>query len=102
VHKTVFLLYENDNKIDINKTKEELKLAYHLRSDITHGNFENITKTMKKLHKFYDLNENCRGIDYDSLESSIYYLNASISKYVRIILKNYLRHETKLEIIKEV
>lgn len=102
IHKTVFLLYENDNKIDITKTTEELKLAYRLRSDITHGNFESINKTMEKLHKFYGLNSDGIGIDYDSLESSVDYLNHKICEYVRIILKIYLICEAKLDIIKLV
>lgn len=102
IHKTTFLLYENDNTINLQKTKDELKLAYQLRSDITHGNFENMNTTLKKLHKFYNLNENGQGIDYDSLESSVSYLNESITKYVKVILKVYLIDETKLEIIKAV
>lgn len=102
IHKTVFLLYENNNEIDITKTTEELKLAYRLRSDITHGNFESINKTMEKLHKFYGLNSDGFGIDYDSLESSVGYLNHKICEYVRIILKIYLTCETKLDIIKLV
>lgn len=102
IHKTVFLLYENDNKIDIKKTTEELKLAYQLRSDITHGNFESINKTMEKLHKFYGLNKDGVGIDYQSLESSVNYLNHRVCEYVRIILKIYLNCEAKLDIIKKV
>ena len=102
INKTTFLLYENDNFIDVKKVREELKLAYRVRSDITHGNFEDMTKTLKKLHKFYGLNENGEGIEYSSIDSSINYLNYNMSKYVKVVLYSYLTSETKLEILKEV
>lgn len=96
IHKTAFLLYENDSKIDVKNVTEELKLAYKLRSEITHGDFESIKKTLQRLHEFYGLSKE------DSLDFSVDYLNHNLCEYVRIILMIYVRDEKKLNIIKNV
>ncbi len=82
--KASILIYKNDKGNDIELIKKRLKLIYQQRSNIAHGNFEEINKITRKegLHDYFE-----------SLVVDLY-------AYVRAILEVYLSDIKYVEFIK--
>lgn len=99
VSKILYLLYENNSNINVFDLKQELKYAYSIRSDIAHGNFENIDKTIQKLYELYGFNNNESSY---SLSYTLENLNLNLTYYVKVLLFLYLNDSKKLELMKNI
>lgn len=123
-NKILLLLYLDNpyNKKDY--LKKELSLIYDLRSDIAHGNFDNISNTLEKIRKLY-LENNLIGSD-EERETYAKYLKSKntnlyaedvwfledfniystiikhLKKYIKIILNKYVDDIAFFDILKEI
>ena len=81
-NKILLLLYLDNpgNKKDY--LKKELSLIYDLRSDIAHGNFDNISDTLEKIRKLY-LDNNLIGSDEQRETYAKYLKNKNIKLYAK-------------------
>ena len=103
VRKLKYVLYENDNKINLEVLTKELKLSYQIRSDIAHGNFgKKVEKSIDELFEMYGYDKNGTGIDYIDSESMIEFLNINLNKYSQIILNMYLKNPIGLDLLKDL
>ena len=103
VKKLKYIIYKNNNQIDLNRLEKELKFAYSIRSDIAHGNFgKSSSKNLKELLRFYNIKQDEDGIDYIGPEEGISNLNENLIKYTKILLEMYLRNPQELELIKDL
>jgi len=76
VLKTSILVHEENQNINLNDTKNKLKTIYNQRSNIAHGNFEEIDKFENKIKK--------EGKYFDDLITNAYYFSKiAIIKYIR-------------------
>ena len=123
-NKILLLLYLDNpgNKKDY--LKKELSLIYDLRSDIAHGNFDNISDTLEKIRKLY-LDNNLIGSDEQRETYAKYLKNKNIKlyaedvcfledfyiystiikhlkKYIKIILNKYVNDMDFFDILKEI
>lgn len=123
-NKILLLLYLDNpgNKKDY--LKKELSLIYDLRSDIAHGNFDNISDTLEKIRKLY-LDNNLIGSDEQRETYAKYLKNKNIKlyaedvcfledfyiystiikhlkKYIKIILNKYVTDMDFFDILKEI
>lgn len=102
VRKLKYLLYKNNESIDLEKLEKELKLSYKIRSDIAHGNFgKESDENLKALHKFYNTFEDKRHY-LPNIEDGLDILNENLTKYAKIVLNMYLTNEKELELLKDL
>ena len=105
--KILLMLYLNDNTLEKDQIQKELNLIYDLRSDISHGNFENVAKLLKKFESLYQelglLYDYYKNDDGDYRPNCIYEIIIEHLKlYLKTILNNFIDDETLLEILKEL
>lgn len=100
VGKMLLILYENDNKIDSEKLKKELKFTYSIRSAIAHGDYINLEQQLNKLFNFYGLKRDGKGIDYKDNSDALIKLRDRVTDWLRVVVSLYLKDENKINIIK--
>lgn len=100
VGKMLLILYENDNKIDSEKLKKELKFTYSIRSAIAHGDYINLNQQLNKLFDFYGLKRDGKGIDYKDNSDALIKLRDRVTDWLRVVVSLYLKDENKINIIK--
>jgi len=113
-NKIATLLYISKKKLNIDNIGKELKLIYDLRSDVTHGNYEEIPKTRNRLHQHYlSADESYRvkfenakkeAIIFDKLEFTDSWVMdtvfCNIHRYIRILLLEYFKDRELFDIIR--
>lgn len=123
-NKILLLLYLDNPRNKKDYLTKELSLIYDLRSDIAHGNFDNISNTLEKIRKLY-LENNLIGSD-EERETYIKYLKNKntklyaedvwfledsniystiikhLKKYIKIILNKYIDDIDFFDILKEI
>jgi len=87
--KASILIYQNDRNRDINAVQQRLKTIYQMRSNIAHGNFNEIAKYVKNLTKKQNQQEYL-----DDLVVDLYV-------YVRAIIEEFLKDHTFVEFLKK-
>lgn len=100
-NKVALIAYLNDKSQEYEIIIKECNLIYSLRSDIAHGNFQQLDKDLKKYFNFYK--EKYGGIkgEYDSnytMDKLIY----RTLRYMTIVFKEYLNDYKLLRIVKEI
>lgn len=101
-NKILIILHINKEIKNWKEQEKLLLLIYDLRSSIAHGSFDKIKVICKKITNWrlknddiYPYNgENCNETEVLS------YINYLLRKYLRIILKHYLKDKTLFEILK--
>lgn len=123
-NKILLLLYIDDPCNKKEYLKKELSLIYDLRSDIAHGNFDNISKTLEKIRELYLDNkligsdeERKTFIKYQKKQinqlyaEDVYFLEdcniystiiKHLKKYIKIILNKYVNDIDFFDILKEI
>tara|TARA_R110002096_G_scaffold379492_1_gene573525 strand:+ start:96 stop:1295 length:1200 start_codon:yes stop_codon:yes gene_type:complete len=94
--KTSILVYQNNNKIDLDNLKLRLRDIYNQRSNIAHGNFKSLDKYLEsevKKEKLKDADID-KTIILERLVSDVY-------SYIRAILEEYIKDKKLVEYIKE-
>lgn len=101
------LVYLENPSSDLNTVRKEISLLYSLRSDIAHGNFENLTKSMQNLMKFYHENDTTikdnlsRYPKTYSNQDFIFSHSVNRTKYLlKVVLRRYFADEKFIEHIK--
>lgn len=109
INKTILILYLDNNTIDINNIKKELSHIYDIRSDISHGNFDNLSKSIDKIRKLYSDMHLLDGLDDDDYPDNkipeLFILDTiihNLKSYLKILLDKYLNDENFLTIIKDM
>jgi hypothetical protein len=87
--KTSILVYEDHPELNIYDISKRLKLIYVQRSNIAHGNFQNLEKFIKNLSKKEGQEEY-----FDDLISDLYF-------YLKSVLKKYLINPDYVNFLKE-
>lgn len=87
--KASILLYQHNKSMDLNLIKKRLKVIYEQRSNIAHGNFQQLHKYLKGLSK----KENNEEHFFDLVEE--------VYSYTRIIIEEYLKDKNFVEFLKE-
>lgn len=94
------LLYLDNNNIDFDSLEKKLKLIYSLRSNIAHGNFNQLNETILKFYEFYK-----EQIDYIDSKGDVNlyleYIIGDLYKYIRIILNRLIIDRKFLNFIKK-
>ena len=101
-NKILIILHINKEIKNWKEQEKLLLLIYDLRSSIAHGSFDKIKVICKKITNWrlknddiYPYNgENCNETE------TLFYINYLLRKYLRIILKHYLKDKTLFEILK--
>ena len=96
------VLYESLSVQHNDQIEKELKYAYSIRSDIAHGDYNDKTKQIALLAKFYDLKVANSSTSIDLESETINRLNSNLESYVKIVLQLYLNDERKLEYLKKI
>lgn len=97
------ILYLNNKNINIDAVKKELLTIYDLRSNIAHGNFNDIPSCLKKLKDCYIKIDGFE-FDFDDDYTESYLLSRaeqSLRSYLKIALNNYIDDEVLFNILKE-
>jgi hypothetical protein len=109
INKTLLILYLNNNKININHIKKELSYIYDIRSDISHGNFDDLFKVINKIRNLYtqiNLFDSLDNEDFPNNEvPELFILDTlihNLKNYLKILLDKYLNDENFLTIIKDI
>lgn len=109
INKTLLIIYLNNNDIDIVNTKKELSCIYDIRSDISHGNFDNLSKSITKIRSFYKDMHMFDDLDDDDFPDNkipeLFVLDTiirNLKDYLKIILNKYIDDENFLTIIKDM
>lgn len=109
INKTLLVLYLNNNEIDINNLKKELSHIYDIRSDISHGNFDNLSKSIDKIRNLYTNMQLLDNLDDDNYPDNkipeLFILDTiirNLKNYLKILLNNYIGDENIFTIIKDI
>lgn len=97
------ILYLNNKNINVDVVKKELLTIYDLRSNIAHGNFNDIASCLKKLKDCYIKIDGFE-FDFDEDYTESYLLSRaeqSLRGYLKIALNNYIDDEVLFNILKE-
>lgn len=84
--KTAIIVYRNDTSQNLDKLREKLKIIYTQRSNIVHGNFNEVDKFIKNRKKE-------KGYFQDLITNSYY--------FVRVVIEEYLKDPNFIEFIKK-
>lgn len=97
--KTSIVIYLYDKGQDIDVIKNKLKLIYNLRSNIAHGNFESISKTLNKMYPFYK--EQIEYIDAkDDYEIYLEIIVCELYKFIKILILSFLNDTEFIDFLK--
>ena len=102
VNKLRFILYSRKSIDDIDFLTKELKLAYSVRSDIAHGNFDSIDNSLSKLYKLYGYDKEESFFGPYAIEDALEALNSHLIQYIRELLFYYIEDENGLSMIKDI
>lgn len=109
INKTLLILYLDNNKINITDIKKELSYIYNIRSDIAHGNFNDLFKEINKIRNLYTemhLFDSLDSEDFPDNEIPELFILDNIihnlKSYLKILLDKYLNDENFLTIIKDI
>lgn len=95
----IYHLYNNDSNSDL--ITKECSLIYSLRSDIAHGNFEELPKNLKKYHDFCKSNNYIRDSKYDRISILNTLVNRTL-KHMLVVFNMLLNDHKALDIIKKM
>lgn len=101
VGKNKYIAYLNDKNIDLKKVEKELSIAYDLRSDIAHGNFDSLKKSEERLLEFYDLKKG-EGFEYKDLDYIIETVSCEMEERLKQILYIFFKDKNELDLIKKI
>jgi hypothetical protein len=87
--KTSILMYMNDTNIELTTLKKRLKEIYQARSNIAHGNFNELAKMEKATKK--------RGASGELLESYV----IDLYRIIRVVIEVYLRDKAFIDFLKD-
>lgn len=94
------LLYLENKEVNFIVLEKKLQLIYTLRSNIAHGNFNEINKTIVKFYEFYK-----KEIDdieaKDDLRIYIEFIISDLYKYVKVIINKLIRDKNFIDFIKK-
>lgn len=102
VRKLILIIYENDNHSNTKFLENELKIAYSIRSDITHGNFSNLESNLNKLYNLYEFKINENNLFKYNKKDALNRLNSNLAIYVKIVLFAYLKDAERLNLLKDI
>ncbi|MUL11525.1 HEPN domain-containing protein [Aliivibrio fischeri] len=87
--KASILIYENDKTKDVFSIQKRLKTIYSQRSNIAHGNFEEVNKYIKNLNK------------KDGEEEYFSDLISDLYSYISAILEEYIKNPSYINFLKQ-
>lgn len=97
------ILYLNNKNINIKAVKKELLSIYDLRSNISHGNFNDINSCLAKLRDCYIEIDGFR-FDSDDDYTESYLLSRTeqgLRNYLKILLNKYIDDDVLFDILKD-
>lgn len=87
--KASLLIYANDNSLDLDVIKRRLKTIYTQRSNIAHGNFNELNKYIRGLSK------------KDGAEEHFFDLIEDLYSYLKAIILEFIKNPTYVDFLKK-